>query len=79
MHAASIDNSLRLQRVRDLLADGGEYSTLEICVRANVCAVNSIIAELRANGCAITCRQSVSDSGNRIWLYRMVGTREARS
>jgi len=71
MHAASLDRSPRLQRVHDLLADGGEYSTLEICVQANVCAVNSIVAELRANGCAIRCRQSVSASGNRIWLYRM--------
>ena len=71
MHAASIDSSPRLQRVRDLLAEGGEYSTMEICVRANVCAVNSIVAELRANGCAISCRQCLSDNGNRIWLYCM--------
>ena len=71
MHAASIDKSLRLQRVRDLLADGGEYSTLEICVGGNVCAVNSIIAELRTNGYAIECRQARRLHGGRVWLYRM--------
>ncbi len=71
MHAASLNSSPRLQRVHDLLLNGREYSTLEIVQGAQVCAVNSIIAELRANGLTITCRQIVSPAGERRWLYRM--------
>jgi biotin operon repressor len=66
MKAARIETSPRLQRVRDLLADGREYSTLDIVIGASVCAVNSCIAELRANGYAITCRRAGD-----IWFYRM--------
>ena len=56
MHAAKLETSPRLQRVNALLADGQEYSTRDIVYRADVCAVNSIISELRANGCCITTR-----------------------
>ena len=72
MHAARLDNSPRLQRVHDLLKDGIERSTLDIVNAAHVCAVNSCVAELRANGFYIECRQ-VRDrlTGERIWLYRM--------
>jgi len=49
LHAASM-RSKRLQRVRDLLSDGGAYSTRQIVRSCDVCAVNSIISELRANG-----------------------------
>lgn len=56
MHAARIDHSERLQRVAALLAGGGEYSTLEIIQQAGVCAVNSIISELRANGRDVRCK-----------------------
>lgn len=66
MKAARLENSARLRRVADLLADGREYSTLDIIIGADVCAVNSCIAELRDNGLAISCRRE----GN-IWLYRM--------
>lgn len=57
MKAASLDKSARLQRVAELLADGRWYSTLDIVVGAGVCAVNSCVAELRANGIPITCRR----------------------
>lgn len=67
MHAATIANSPRLQRVADLLADGLEHTTMEIIQAAQVCAVNSIIAELRANGFEILCRR-VAD----VWYYRQV-------
>lgn len=66
MKAARLENSARLRRVADLLADGREYSTLDIIIGAGVCAVNSCIAELRDNGLAIACRRE----GN-IWLYRL--------
>lgn len=66
MKAARLENSARLRRVADPLADGREYSPLDIIIGAGVCAVNSCIAELRENGLAIACRRE----GN-IWLYRM--------
>ena len=72
MHAARLDRSPRLRRVHALLADGVERSTLEIMRGANVCAVNSCVAELRANGAEIVCRQEVDrDTGLRLFLYRM--------
>lgn len=66
MNAAQIDKSPRLQRVDSLLADGNPHSTMEIIQAANVCAVNSIIAELRANGRTIHCER-VED----VWFYQM--------
>jgi hypothetical protein len=56
IRAAKLERSPRLQRVDALLADGREYSTREIVVACDVCAVNSIVAELRANGREITTR-----------------------
>lgn len=72
MHAARLDRSPRLQRVYELLKGGEEHSTRDIIQGAQVCAVNSCIAELRANGFYIENRQ-ISDpaTGQRIWLYRM--------
>ena len=71
MHAAALDRSARLQRVRDVLADGDWHSTRDIVVRADVCAVNSCIAELRWQGLTIHCRQGRGAEGGRIWEYRM--------
>lgn len=70
MHAARLSTSSRLQRVYALLSGPGEYSTLEIVERARVCAVNSIVAELRHAGAKIECRQVVTD-GERRFFYRM--------
>ncbi|MCB1909947.1 MAG: hypothetical protein KDH15_21510 [Rhodocyclaceae bacterium] len=39
---------------------------MEIVKRAHVCAVNSIVSELRANGIAISCRR---DRG--VYFYRL--------
>ncbi len=73
MHAARLSHSDRLTRVHRLLADGRERSTLEIMRGAGVCAVNSCIAELRANGVRITCRQIHDPATDaRLWLYRLV-------
>ncbi len=73
MHAAKLENSPRLMRVHALLADGHERSTLEIMKAADVCAVNSCIAELRANGAEIACRTIVrKTTGERFWVYRML-------
>ena len=58
--------SKRLQRTLAVLSDCQEHSTLDVIQRARVCAVNSIIAELRANGIAIACRR---DRG--VFYYRL--------
>lgn len=72
MHAARLDSSPRLQRVHALLSDGIERSTLDIMAGAQVCAVNSCVAELRANGFRIECRQRRDPTtGQRVWLYHM--------
>ena len=70
MHAAQIDRSPRLQRVLAVLKDGAEHSTRELLAAAHVCAVNSIVAELRANHYPVSCRQ-VRGEGGRVWLYRL--------
>jgi len=66
MNAASIESSDRLNRVLNLLSQGGEFTTLDIIKSANVCAVNSIIAELRQNGLDINCQRR----GDK-WFYRL--------
>lgn len=57
IHFARLENSARLQRVKAYLQDGLEHSTQCIITNAKVCAVNSAIDELRANGFSITCRR----------------------
>ncbi len=66
MNAANLTKSDRLQRVFKLLSGGGEFTTLEIIQKAGVCAVNSIISELRQNGFKIDCQRR-----NDKWFYRM--------
>lgn len=66
MNAANLGRSDRLQRVYKLLSKGGEYTTLDIIQKAGVCAVNSIISELRANGYEIDCQRRHDK-----WFYRM--------
>ena len=73
MNSAKLEKSPRLKKVADLLADGREHSTMEIVMRARVCAVNSIVAELRDNGLDIQCRRTVSAERDPVWLYRMGG------
>ena len=56
IHAATLEGSKRLQRVAYLLSDYREYTTRQIVKQADVCAVNTIIQELRENGLKIACR-----------------------
>jgi len=56
IHAARLSNSPRLLRVAAHLADGEWHGTRDVLVGANVCAVNSAITELRANGLTIETR-----------------------
>jgi len=71
MNAARLENSDRLRRVLAVLADGREYTTLDIIAYARVCAVNSCIAELRHGGLDIRCRRH----GDK-WYYRLEDTDE---
>ncbi|WP_419738531.1 hypothetical protein [Ruegeria sp.] len=73
MHAARLSRSPRLQRLHAFLRDGREHSTREIVTGADVCAVNAAVAELRANGAEIACRQGIDPmTMERIFLYRLV-------
>lgn len=63
MHHATLKTSPRLRRVYALLSDGGPHTTREIIQEAGVCAVNSIIAELRANDINIDCQRVRGQKG----------------
>lgn len=69
MHAAKIDDSPRLQKVRDFLRRKGSATTREISNACDVYAVNSIIAELRANGFAVACNPVKGQRG--VYLYTL--------
>ena len=66
MNHASLKDSKRLRRVLSLLSDCEEHSTREIIECAHVCSVNSIVAELRENGIAVSCRREKG-----IFYYRL--------
>lgn len=66
MHSASVEKSHRLQRVLKVLSDTKPHTTREIIRKASVCAVNSIISELRDNGYKIECQRMGSK-----WFYWM--------
>jgi hypothetical protein len=67
LHAASLAKSTRLQRVLEVLKDGLWHSTRDLIRQTGSCAINSVVAELRANGKTIDCRQH-----GRIHEYRLV-------
>lgn len=72
IHYARIENSDRLRRVLAVLSDGQPHSTLEIIREAEVCAVNSAVAELRMNGFRIECRQVGRERFEYTLIERMV-------
>jgi len=65
MNAARLAKSNRLQRVAKLLHDRQWHSTRDIIREAQVCAVNSIMAELKRNNFQYECRRSGD-----VWYYR---------
>lgn len=67
MHFARTEKSPRLQRVLKKLRDGNKHTTLDLIQEANVCAVNSIISELRMNGHDITCKRKGD-----VWEYQLL-------
>jgi len=68
MNYAQLENSTRLQKVVRVLKDKNWHSTMDIIKRAEVCAVNSIITELRLNGFDIKCKREANK-----WLYQLQG------
>ena len=65
MNAASLE-SPRLRRTLRVLKRRKRSSTLDIVRLAGVCAVNSVIAELRQNGYNIDCKR---EGG--VWWYSL--------
>lgn len=65
-HFAKIENSDRLKRVFDYLTDGQWHTTRDIIEGAHVCAVNSCVDEIRANGFTIECKREGKN-----WVYKM--------
>ncbi len=76
MHHASLSSSPRLLRTLRVLQEAnGELTTYELSRKAEICAVNSVIAELRQNGAEITCRQAVVN-GQRRFFYNLIKSPE---
>lgn len=69
MRAAKIDTSYRLQRVLAFLKLG-PGTTMQISRSCEVCAVNSIVAELRENGFNIDCTPVKGQRG--VYLYTLL-------
>ena len=58
MNYGRLQSSPRLRRALKALYEAkGELSTLEWAQAAQICAVNSVAAELRANGAEILCER----------------------
>ncbi len=72
IHAARLGKSTRLQKVLDFLKLRGDEgaTTREIIRETGMCAINSIITELRRNGLVIDVRGPVlSREGERVYRY----------
>jgi hypothetical protein len=73
MHFAKLSKSARLQSVLEFLRVCGCHgaTTRDIIEKCGVCAVNSIISELRRNGCRITCEFDIRTETATIYRYRL--------
>lgn len=69
MHAAKIEDSPRLQKVLTFLRRQGQATTREISRACDVYAVNSIVAELRANGFTVDCQAVKGQRG--VYSYKL--------
>lgn len=76
MHAANLQ-SPRLQRVLNALRGGTRMTTRAIVRKANVVAVNAVVAELREHGAEIICTQEVVGDKRR-FFYTMVKEPEGK-
>ena len=76
-HHGNLSTCPRLKRALRALQDAsGALSTQELAFEAGICAVNSVIAELRENGAEIICQQRVNEDGQRRWLYTLIKSPE---
>ncbi len=66
MNAARLEKSDRLRRVLRALKSNCHLTTRDLIEKTGCCAINSCVAELRANGYGITCRRR----GN-VWWYSL--------
>lgn len=74
MNHADLATSPRLQRALAVLrARRGRWTSTRTLLReANICAVNSVVAELRENGVRIECEQRTQKGlHRRRWFYRI--------
>jgi hypothetical protein len=69
MHAAKLEESERLQKVLCFLRRRGGATTREISNACDVYAVNSIVAELRANGFTVYCKPVKGQRG--VYRYEL--------
>lgn len=74
IHAANPAKSRRLGAVLEFLKKRGDEgaTTREIIKVCEVCAVNSIIAELRTAGYRIDCKTTVDAGGGRVARYKLI-------
>lgn len=77
MHAATLQ-SPRLRRLMAALSDREWHSTRDLISEAGICAVNSAVAELRANGVMIQCTRGSAilrtQPGEHLaWFYKLIG------
>lgn len=74
IHAANPARSRRLGSVLEFLRKRGVdgATTREIIEVCKVCAVNSIIAELRTAGYHIDCKTRVEAGGGRVARYKLI-------
>ncbi len=74
IHYANLAKSKRLQAVLALLVEtwSAGATTRQIIDATGVCAVNSIISELRKQGRPITCKfEGRTPEGNSVFRYRL--------
>ncbi|MBL4750504.1 MAG: hypothetical protein JKX71_08000 [Amylibacter sp.] len=75
-HYARLSSNPRLRRtLRVLQAANGALTTYELMRKAKICAVSSVVSELRNNGAEITCRQEVTN-GQRRFYYILIKSPE---
>ena len=77
MNEANLSKSPRLRRLLAVLQDGQSRSTMTLIREASICAVNSAVSELRANGYRVVChaaRHTERGRRGKVWYYRLLSS-----
>lgn len=70
MNQANLQTSPRLRRALEVLQQSPEgVTTRQWIERANICACNSVAAELRANGIKVECVFEGRRNGSSVFRY----------